>query len=148
MGILLVITTFGVANYNYTSKKQAVEATAEKLKQSLIQAKSNVASGKKNCAVCGCTGGSSDRPLVGWKVLVKNTDKTIEMIGYCGTFSYIFSTNVTKYNNGVSIGPETVVTFIPPNGATYGDVSKDFVITNSVATRNVKVNNLGRIWIE
>ncbi len=101
IGLVTVITSFGVASFRTSSRRQAVDTAADRLRQVLLQARSNALYGKKEC-----TGG----PLDGWRVVV--VGRTVVLENVC-VGNIISRPLETFAGTTVSVSPNATILFKP-----------------------------------
>lgn len=92
MTLIAIFATFGLVNFQKTTRTKQVENAAARLRQAYISARSSALAGKKNCRVCGAAAvsnyacGTGDTPLLGWEVIVNTSAAapTFTIQGVCG----------------------------------------------------------------
>ncbi|HJZ05130.1 hypothetical protein A2634_03600 [Candidatus Amesbacteria bacterium RIFCSPHIGHO2_01_FULL_48_32] len=145
MGLSVILLGFGASTFQSTVRRQAVDQTAERINQVLQEAKTNAQAGKKDCAVCGCTGASTDLALEGWEVTMTTSSYTLS--GKCGT-TYFYTSGVQPLPGGivVSYNPGNSVMFKPLGQGTNLAANYSVVVYQpGVAARGFSVTTGGEI---
>jgi len=127
LGLVAMLAGIGFASTLRSNAQKEVTESAEMIRQSFMQAKSMAQAGKKDCTVCGATGGvcgNGDTPLVGWRTtIVAGTPVTMEIHGECGTvipYTQFFASGSKSFPSRVTLtltGSGNVV-FYPLNKGT------------------------------
>jgi prepilin-type N-terminal cleavage/methylation domain-containing protein len=106
VSLMAVLVSASVARYINYRRQQTAKATADQVRQLMQEVKSNVISGKKDCAAafCGgangvCDGRTDDRELDSWQIVITATNYTIR--GVCEGTPFMIKTDT--FGNTISV---------------------------------------------
>jgi len=158
LGIVVLLAGAGIATTLRSNEQKKITEAAETVRQAVVQAKSMVAAGKKDCGLCGATGGvcgNGDNPLLGWRVAVTVSPVTYELHGECATVAA--PTPTPYYSSGVKTLPTRVtltpsgavnILFYPLNKGTNLAAPTTFVFSSTMAgltTKRFTISTQGEV---
>lgn len=140
----VILGTVGMVKYRDASKRQAVDAAAEKLVSALRKAQSNAAAGKK---------GNCGGVLAGWEVTIYQNSYTTWIL--CGTTpildsSETFSSTLITTNAESGINPNPILFNVLNTGTNITSGSTSILIwdTKSNYQRTINVTSTGSIQLQ
>lgn len=125
IGLMVLLMGAGVASFQASNQRQKLVQAKERVRQILLQARSNAQSGKKDCQACGApgpsytcgqlnpgTGLAYDAPLFGWRLMFTGgSPMGYRMDGFCppasgfppDSTSNVFSTKSELLPAGITV---------------------------------------------
>lgn len=148
MAVLLIVVSGVAYGFSGANKLQTRDAAAERLRQAMLQARSNAQAGKKDCQVCGAASGicgDGDVPLDGWEVDV--TAGSFSVYGVCGART--FSNHTESLPQGVTASltgdNSTNLVFKPLGGTNLTTTRTVAVSVSGVTDKHFDVYTIGQI---
>ncbi len=140
VGLMTILMSVMLARFNNYAKNQKAITAAERIRQVIIEAKTNMVARKIDCSVCGgadkmCNNSPDDTPLDYWQVSFSTPDPaSYTILGNCGGVGKDFFIRTESFP-----GVNLVVTLT----GGYIRFLPDLV-TNQTATRLIRtrINNL------
>ena len=120
LGLVAIMSGIGLASTLRSNEQKKITESAEMARQFFMQAKSMAQAGKKDCAICGATGGvcgRGDTPLAGWRTIITSASPvTLVVRGECGASTFFSSTKT--FPNRIILNATRNVLFLPLNKGT------------------------------
>lgn len=140
IGLITILTSVVLARFNDYSKKQKAVNAAERIRQVIIEAKTNNLAKKINENVCG------NNKLEFWEVAFSQNPAGYTIQGYCNNVSGTLTPFFTRQETftGVTMNAVNRIRFV--NG-TFDDAQRLIILSSGGNTKTITVGKYGLVTI-